>query len=180
MISNKLSLDIVVPSIRVDIEKLNLIARLKVPDGVTTHFYFVIDKPEASERFVKTRFQDKEVTIIKNDTNLGAHLSRNKGLEAGSGDYILFLDDDSEVPANLLETYFEAINKSPNSPGFIGPVRFPPCVNSYTQAAVASDILTFWDIAKNTSKLAWGITANLVVKRTAVGNIRFSAKFPKK
>ena len=109
-----------------------------------------------------------------------AHLSRNKGFEAGSGEYVLFLDDDIEVPSNLLVKYLEVVKKSPNSPGFIGPVKFPPCINSHTQAAVASDILTFWDIAKTTSHLAWGITANLMVKRESVGNIRFSSSFPKK
>jgi GT2 family glycosyltransferase len=144
------------------------------------NIYFVIDNPETSDRFVEAHIQDKVVTVIKNDTNLGAHLSRNKGFEAGSGEYVLFLDDDVEVPSDLLAKYLEAIKINPNSPGFVGPVRFPACINSHTQAAVASDILTFWDIAKTTPYLAWGITANLIVKRESVGNIRFSSTFPKK
>jgi GT2 family glycosyltransferase len=180
MNSVNLAIDVVVPSIRVDFEKLDSIVNLKVPEGVTTHFYFVIDQPDISEISVRNHFLVKEVSIIKNKTNLGAHLSRNKGFEAGSGEYVLFLDDDAEVPQILLEKYFEAITNNPNCIGFIGPVSFPSCTNAYTKAAVASDILTFWDIAKSNPNLAWGITANLLVKRAAVGDIRFSAKFPKK
>jgi GT2 family glycosyltransferase len=178
--SCKLNIDIVVPSARVDIEKLRLTTSLKVPDNVLVHFYFVIDKPHVSKIFAKTLFQDEAVTVIRNDTNIGAHLSRNKGFEAGSGEYVLFLDDDTEIPSNLLAKYLEAIKKDPNSPGFVGPVRFPSCINSYTKAAAASDILTFWDIAKTTPQLAWGITANLMVKRESVGDIRFSSNFPKR
>ena len=175
-----LSLDIVVPSARADIEKLQAITTLKVPKDLSVHFYFVIDKPDASEESIANHFNGQAVTVIKNKTNLGAHLSRNMGFEAGSGEYVLFLDDDINVPPNLLEKYFEAIKKNSDVPGFVGPVSFPICINSHTQAAVASDILTFWDIAKQTPKLAWGITANLLVKRAAVGDIRFSSTFPKK
>lgn len=177
---DKLHLDIVVPTVRVDLEKLRSVANLKVPDGMEVHCYFVIDYPGAIDMNLGSRLGDAAVTVIKNDANLGAHLSRNRGFEAGCGEYALFLDDDTEVPPSLLETYFEAIKKYPDSPGFVGSVRFPPCINSFTRAAVASDILTFWDIAEKTPHVAWGITANLMVKREAVGGIRFSPRFPKK
>ena len=71
MYSDKIHLDLVVPSVRVDIEKLRSIASLKVPNDIVVHFYFVIDNPEASDMFVETHFRDKAVTIIKNDTNRG-------------------------------------------------------------------------------------------------------------
>lgn len=177
---NKLYLDIVVPIVRLDYEKLQSIADLRVPDGTEVHCYFVIDKPEASYIDLGLAPDDKVVTVIRNDTNLGAHLSRNRGFEAGSGDYVLFLDDDVKAPPNLLQTYLDSIKKSHDSPGYVGSVKFPPSFNSFTQAAVASDILTFWDITEKTPHLAWGITANLMVKRSAVGDIRFSPRFPKK
>ena len=174
-----INLDVVVPSARPNVGKLNSIANLKVPNGIKVHFIFVIDKPDFSQVALETYFQSKELTIIRNGSNLGAHISRNKGFDAGSGEYVLFLDDDVEPPENLLETYSLAIKRDPNSPGFIGPVKFPSCINSHTKAAVASDILTFWDIARTSPKLAWGITANLMVKRAVVGEIRFSDTFPK-
>lgn len=177
---DKLQLDIVVPTTRLDFEKLNTIASLEVPEAIEIHCYFVIDKPEISDVNLEPQIKNKTITVIKNNTNLGAHLSRNRGFEAGSGEYVLFLDDDIEAPPNLLYAYLDAIKKHPNSPGFVGSVRFPLYINPFTEAAVKSDILTFWDIAENTSTLAWGVTANLMVKRTAAGNIRFSSTFPKK
>lgn len=177
---SNLRLDIVIPTVRLDREKLRSIATLRIPDGMEIHCYVVIDRPESQNRNLGLLLGDKAVTVIRNDTNLGAHLSRNRGFEAGSGEYVLFLDDDVEAPQNLLRTYFDAIKKHPEAPGFVGSVRFPGCINSFTQAAVTSDILTFWNIAETTPRLAWGITANLMVKRSAVGDIRFSPRFPKK
>lgn len=177
---DKLHLDIVVPTVCFDLEKLRSMTNLKVPEGIEVHYYFVIDKLGALNINWGSCLGVEAITVIENDTNLGAHLSRNRGFEAGSGEYVLFLDDDIKVSPSLLETYFESIKKYPNSIGFVGSVRFPPCINSFTQAAVTSDILTFWAIAEKTPRLAWGITANLMVKRAAVGDIRFSSKFPKK
>jgi GT2 family glycosyltransferase len=118
--------------------------------------------------------------VIGNDGNLGAHVSRNRGLEEGNSDYVLFLDDDVEPFPNLLEGYREAIEKYPDAPGFVGSSRFPNPVNSFTRGTVASDILTFWDISETRSELTWGITANLLVSRKATGPIRFSLGFPKR
>lgn len=114
------------------------------------------------------------VTVMQNGKNLGAHASRNRGLEAGSGTYVLFLDDDIEPSSRLLEAYKEAIATHPDSVGFVGVASFPQPINSFTRGVVASDILTFWDIARTHESLAWGVTANLMVKREAVGDIRFS------
>ena len=44
------------------------------------------------------------INLIKNETNLGAAISRNKGIEAAKGDYIAFLDaDDLWKPTKLEE-----------------------------------------------------------------------------
>ena len=177
---DKIRLDIVIPTVRLNLERMFTVASLKVPKGMEVHCYFVIDNPETKDSEFGNSIRDKSVTIIKNGSNIGAHLSRNKGFEAGSGEYVLFLDDDIEISDRLLDAYYEAIRKNPNSPGFIGSVKFPPCINSFTKAAVASDILTFWDIAEKTSRLAWGITANLMVKRAAVRDIRVSQGFSRK
>lgn len=176
----KIVIDVVVPSARPSIKKLSAITKLRKPLGTKVHFIFVIDDPGFSETELKSLSSEEDITIIKNKQNLGASLSRNQGFELGHGDYVLFIDDDTKLPLSLLECYLDAIMRDPSAPGFIGPVYFPPSINSHTKAALASDILTFWDIAAYSPKLAWGITANLMVKRESVGNIRFSEKFPKK
>ncbi|WP_203226856.1 glycosyltransferase family 2 protein [Confluentibacter flavum] len=43
------------------------------------------------------------IYLIKNDTNLGAAITRNKGIEAAKGDYIAFLDGDDVWKPEKLE-----------------------------------------------------------------------------
>ncbi len=176
----KVSIDIVVPTVRVDWSVLRRLAYLDLPDGMEVHCIFVVDDPHAEHANLGSCLDGFAVTVIENEANFGAHVSRNRGLEAEVGDYVLFLDDDTEVPPDLLATYLKAIREYPDAPGFVGPVKFPAPFNSFTGAAVASDILTFWDIAENMPSLGWGITANLLVRRTVVGDICFSSRFPKK
>ena len=43
---------------------------------------------------LKPFLDENKITLIKNETNLGGALSRNKGIEYSHGEYIAFLDDD--------------------------------------------------------------------------------------
>lgn len=105
-------------------------------------------------------------------------MARNTGIEAGVGDYVLFLDDDIIPEPDLLGKYVKAVEKWPDSVGFIGTVDFPRPENSFERGVVASDILTFFGIAKSRKESTWGVTANLLVKRDAIGPIKFSKAFP--
>ena len=176
--SEPVSIDVVIPSIRADQDLLSNIVRMPVPQGVEVKYYIVVDRPSSAEDDPPLEFPSN-VAVMQNPGNLGAHASRNRGFEAGKGAYILFLDDDIRPSPDLLESYKEAIEKHPDSVGFAGVAKFPPPMNSFTRGIVASDILTFWDIARTHSSLAWGVTANLMVKREAVGDIRFRTVFPK-
>ena len=177
-VSEPVSIDVVIPSIRADQDLLSNIVRMPVPQGVEVKYYIVVDRPSSAEDDPPLEFPSN-VAVMQNPGNLGAHASRNRGFEAGKGAYILFLDDDIRPSPDLLESYKEAIEKHPDSVGFAGVAKFPPPMNSFTRGIVASDILTFWDIARTHSSLAWGVTANLMVKREAVGDIRFRTVFPK-
>lgn len=48
--------------------------------------------------------ENPKIKLIENDINLGAALTRNKGIEAAKGDYIAFLDGDDLWKPNKLET----------------------------------------------------------------------------
>lgn len=48
-------------------------------------------------------------TVLKNASNLGPGPSRNRGIDAASGDCLLFLDADDELGANQLPSLLEAI-----------------------------------------------------------------------
>jgi glycosyltransferase involved in cell wall biosynthesis len=171
---------VVVPTARVDFDALSRIAELQTPGDVSVRCFIVVDTPD-SDRVDRVRELQRlnNVKVIVNPRNIGAHMSRNVGVEAGRGDFVLFLDDDIAPSPDLLESYAEAIKSDPLSPGFVGVARFPPAFNSPTRGVVSSDILTFWDIAESRDSLAWGVTANLMVRRSAAEGIGFSQGFPK-
>ncbi len=176
-----LTVDIIVPTVRLSPRAMQAILSMTIPEGMGVNFYIIIDNPKsAALKSVSGFAESANIKVIRNDGNLGAHVSRNRGLDEGNSDYVLFLDDDVEPFPSLLQGYKQAIEKYPDAPGFVGSSRFPDPVNSFTRGTVASDILTFWDISETRSELAWGITANLLVSRKAIGPIRFSTGFPKR
>ena len=173
-----LTIDVVIPSIRLDALKMLDALEMDVPLGVDVKYYIISDNP----KLIPSKFIHNgcHVTVMVNKENLGAPLSRNVGLEAGMGRYILFIDDDVTIPPDILYTYLDAIKKYPNVPGYIGPTIFPKPVNSFTRGIVASGMLTFFEIPAGKSRLmSWGTTSNLMVRRDSIDNVRFSGKFPK-
>lgn len=54
--------------------------------------------------------KDDRIVIINHETNCGAAISRNDGLKAAKGEYVIFLDsDDSFYPNMLEESYGQAV-----------------------------------------------------------------------
>ncbi len=173
----KLKIDVVIPSIRLDTNQLLAMLRMNIPPEVELHYYVISDNPSLSS--TSMMHEGHQVDIIVNSKNLGAPLSRNVGMDAGTGDFIFFIDDDVIPSPTILFSYVSAINEDPETPGFVGPTKFPTPINSFTNGIVASDILTFFGISSTREWVAWGTTSNLIIRRDKVGDIRFSAIFPK-
>jgi len=55
--------------------------------------------------------QDKRITILNNEKNLGAALSRNVGIDKARGEYIYFLDADDYIDEKYLECMTEKIER---------------------------------------------------------------------
>ena len=100
------TIDIVIPSIRLDAEGLPGALALRVPAGVKIRYIIVSDNPGMrSGEFVH---DGSPVDVIVNAEGLGAPLSRNVGLEAGAGWYVLFIDDDVKcVVPKVLHPYIQ-------------------------------------------------------------------------
>lgn len=177
----KNTIDIIVPSYRLNIDFLIPILSLKKPYNWKVNCIIIADNPKIIvPKELDIFIESGTLTVISNPRNLGAPESRNKGIEIAKNEWVLFLDDDIIPNDDILFHYIDAINQYSNPiQGFVGVTRYPESINSFTKGVVASDILTFFSLAENYKEMSWGVTANLVIKREAIGSVRFLKDFPK-
>lgn len=170
------SIDVVIPSVRSDAEALLAGMPLDVPDGVEVSYWIVSDRP-----CLKPRTLDHNgcrVTLVVNEGRLGAPMSRNVGIELGSADYVLFLDDDVLAPRDLLRRYMDAARAHPGAAGYAGPTVFPAPVNRFTRGVLASSMTTMFRLPAEREWVMWATTSNLMIPRRAMGRARFRDIFP--
>ncbi|RIA89158.1 glycosyltransferase family 2 protein [Glomus cerebriforme] len=177
-----LTLDIIVPSYRVNLKYLEPMINLEKPVTMSTTTIIIIDDPSSPNIDILKRLYDNDpfVRIRVNKTNLGASLSRNRGLRESNADYVLFFDDDVIPEKNILFECEKIIKKHPDACGFIGNSKFPPATESiYTSALVLSGLTFFWGISEIwDDDVPWGVTANLLVRRYNE-NVLYDPIFPK-
>jgi len=178
-----ITLDIIVPSYRVDIRFLDRILQLRPPETCSAMFVIIVDNPNSpSIHLLEEKYgADPFVRIRVNKANLGASASRNRGMKESAADWVHFLDDDVTPNEDLLVQAAKVIRERPNVVGFIGTSKFPTATNIFATAIHLADVTYFWDIARKRPEdrdLPWGVTANLIARRNADG-IDFSLIFPK-
>lgn len=182
-VSRKLTLDVVIPSFRVQLWLLEPILNLKPSPTCTTMFIVIIDDPHSLARVeLETKFASRpDVRIRANAKNLGASASRNRGMKESAAEWIIFLDDDVIPQPDLLVETEKVIRANPNAVGFIGNAQFPPADSIFTTAAHLAGVTYFWDIAvkmRGETDMPWGVTANLITRRIDDG-VEFDLQFPK-
>jgi glycosyltransferase involved in cell wall biosynthesis len=177
-----ITIDVVIPSYRLNEKFLLPILELDIPDDCSLNFILIADNPSIKIPESLNPYIDRGVlSIFTNETNLGAHTSRNVGINKSKSEWILFLDDDIVPDNNLIFAYVEAIQKvGEDVPGFVGLTEYPAPQTTFTKGVLSSDILTFFTLSRYYDEMAWGVTANILIKREAIKDIRFSASFPKK
>ncbi|HEY0271635.1 MAG TPA: glycosyltransferase [Chitinophaga sp.] len=176
----KTSIDVVIPSFRLEEKYILPILQLPLPETATVRFYLVADNPAiVPAPAIRALVDGQRVFLYIHPENRGAAMTRNTGLEAGRGEWVLFLDDDIVVPQHLLQTYARAALQQPGEIGFIGLIHFPPAASAFTKAIQVSGSMDIFSIAGRKPSFAWGATANIMVKRSAIGEVRFSAVYPK-
>jgi glycosyltransferase involved in cell wall biosynthesis len=175
-----ITIDVVIPSFRLNAVTLLPILNLPIPKDVIVKFYLIADNPSVvpSESILQL-IDNKTIFLIINEVNLGASITRNIGIEAGTADWILFLDDDIEPLPSLLFAYADAVKQNSTEIGFIGVVELPNISTPFAHAVNANGSMSMFSIAKYKSSFAWGVTANFMVSRKAIGDVRFSDVYPK-
>lgn len=174
------SIDVIIPSFRLSADTLLPILQMARPADAVITFYLVADNPDLQpEDAVLNMVDDQTIHLLINPQNKGASFTRNRGIEAGHADWLLFLDDDIDVPSNLLQTYVDAARQAPDEIGFIGVVQMPPPPTLFSEAVEANGSMGIFTIAQKQPDAAWGATANIMVRRRAVGDVRFSDDYPK-
>ena len=178
-----LTLDVVIPSYRVNLEFLEPILQLPSPKTCSVMFVIIIDEPNSpSVNILQQKYgADPFVRIRVNEANQGASASRNRGMKESAADWIHFLDDDVTPDGDLLFQAVGIIRGNPDAAGFIGTSKFPVADKIFTTAIHLADVTYFWDIARkqpNNKDLPWGVTANLIARRNA-DRVGFDLVFPK-
>ncbi|MFY0255276.1 glycosyltransferase family 2 protein [Chitinophaga sp. 30R24] len=174
------TIDIIIPSFRLDEQYLLPLIHLPKPAGWTFNYYVIVDNPKVQPGKEILRLeQEGSIHLFINKENLGAAESRNKGINAGSGEWILFLDDDIVAADDVLFQYIKAIESNRQAIGFIGLTDFPAPINSFTRALTAAGLTTMFTIAERQQEFMWGVTANMMYNRAAMQELRFSSIFPK-
>ncbi|KII96014.1 glycosyltransferase family 2 protein [Plicaturopsis crispa FD-325 SS-3] len=177
----KITLDVIVPCYRVQIPILDGILTLQPSEECTVMFIIIIDDPASPHIPALLHKYDRSpnVRIRVNEHNVGASASRNRGLEESAADWVHFLDDDIVPAPNLLVEAERAIRGHPTAAGFVGTALFPPADTVAKTAIHLAGVTYFWDIARKMAEdLPWGVTANLVARRSADG-VRYDTTFPK-
>lgn len=168
------SIDVIVPSFRLDDEILIGIFSLKIPDDWLINFYLIADNPgsvispKLSDFIVKNN-----INLIINDINLGFSKTRNKGIDAGKGAWILLLDDDIIPNADLLISYSNAISQNPDCLGFAGATNFPKPFNAVTEALQLNGSVGHFSSTIKNQQIAWTPTANVLLNSAKLCNRRF-------
>lgn len=178
----KLTLDILVPSYRVQLPYLGRILQLEPSPTCSVMFIIIIDDPiSPNVTVLNQRYSHRpDVRICINKTNMGASETRNRGLQESSAEWVHFLDDDVIPSRDLLVEGEKAIRGHPDACGFVGLTKFPLCENIATTAIQFSGVTYFWDIATKIEKdIPWGITANLMFRRNLQDEVTFAPTFPK-
>ena len=112
------------------------------------------DKSTDNSVNMAKKYLNKKIKLIQNKKNIGAALSRNKGIKAAKGRYIAFLDSDDIWDSDKLKKQLEDINEKEVAFSFTdyiyadenaipnGKIVHVPEVMSYKQALKNTTIFT--------------------------------------
>lgn len=160
------SIDIIIPSYRLNESFLSPIVQLPHPPGWAVSIYIIADNPATDvPQLLQQWAKEGRIHLLINSRNEGPGQTRNNGIRAGSGKWIILLDDDVMPQEDLLYAYAAAIENNPEAIGFVGVTEFPQPVNAATLALKINGTISHFDLAKYQPSMLWAPTANFVLNR---------------
>jgi hypothetical protein len=169
--------DIVVPTFRVQHAYLERICSLRASRGVDAFFIVIVDDPRANISALRSLESARSnLRVRMNPENMGAPMSRNVGLNQSAAEWVLFLDDDVVPDPAILDEYAAAASRHPGHAGFVGFSELPELPEAFPVAVHLSGVSFFWRAAREMPRVPWGVTANLLVRRTG---LRFDPAYAK-
>lgn len=174
------SIDVVIPSFRLDEEILLDIFNLPKPESFSINYYLVADNPALviPDRILQLA-ADQKIILIQNEVNLGFSRTRNNGIRLGNGKWLLLLDDDIVPDRALITAYADAISKHPDAIGFAGVTNFPDAFNPATVAMELHGLTGHFKSAKTNRELMWVPTANVMLNRNKIDDDLFNENLKK-
>jgi GT2 family glycosyltransferase len=87
--------------------------------------WIVVDNGSSDDSHIIVRSIVPQAHIILNQHNLGVARARNQGIKLSTGEYILLLDDDTQVMKNSINMMCDYLNRHPEC-GMVGPQLVNP------------------------------------------------------
>lgn len=169
------SIDVVIPSFRLNADILKKILDLAAPPDVNLQFIIIADNPKiAVPQEIQTYSKSKPLTILINEKNLGFSATRNRGIDESKSDWILLLDDDIDPDQHLIAKYSEAVKRHPDAIGFVGTTYMPAPFNAVTTALDIYGITGHFTSATREKEMVWAPTANILLNRKKLATRRFN------
>lgn len=167
-------IDIIIPSFRMEEHLLLPIMDLPSPAGFRVNYILICDNPQVKvPPTIQSLANEGSIRLLVNEVNRGPSYTRNRGIEEGNSQWILFLDDDIVPSKDLLNVYSRAIEAHPESLGFVGVTEFPEPFNDVTNALDLNGAVGFFKMSRFKNEQAWAPTANLMLNRCLLGDRRF-------
>ncbi|QQG47084.1 MAG: glycosyltransferase family 2 protein [Candidatus Woesebacteria bacterium] len=100
----------------------------------------LVDNASTDESVVWTKKNFSKIKIIKNSKNLGFAQGNNVGYKIASGEYILFLNNDTKVSKNFLKELLKVLSSDPKIGGAQSKILF---MDSPSQLDSAGSYMTY-------------------------------------
>jgi hypothetical protein len=111
----------------------------------------VVDNNSSDESVAFLKKKYPKVKTISNETNLGFAQANNVGLAQATGEYILFLNNDTKVTPDFLEPLVEVLKKNPHIGGVQSRIRLlekPDYLDSVAAYLTFTGMIYHYGIAK--------------------------------